>query len=1615
VRVMDLEHVRERALIKAAELELVLEVESGEAARAIPLWRQGNVGLYSNRSQLERQRAVRSAQLNPEVEKFWAVVAGGGDRINKEDFTFMVMKMYRCLVRPFVLREAVEAAAADWAHDCRGRDWMVFSEFRESLALLADTWTNTTHVRDYVDFLRTLHRRTMTINSQGRIGWRADNKIVWFDVDEGAAGEHEAVLEEAMGKYLDIFEAIVAGDALAVESFIRRSTDVNEARDGGVKPLHVAAQTSFVRIAKLLLVAGADPRARIQKGGLTALHLATLHGDADMVAVLAGMGTTDTDDEGKTALHYACELADLTLVKVLIATKSNPNARDKGGETPLHCVAGADPQREPAVRAPDSGAVLSPEQVAEWNQRLNNNTNQKPPDAEAIVWSDDDDDDDDEKKESPKETAVETAVETTTVDPPAPAPAPEPSPEQPEPTKPLEPLVIVSTKEQIEGIVSLLFRSGGFLDSRTEVSKATPMHYAARVDNVYGAASLLNYKAKADFEDSNGKTPLDVARISDAHRVVKLLEENMELLAKNHQGIGPDEALSRMPSLPKAIFARLDTVSSIRPPEEPAKPKLQPLMGLDGKAAVDSGPAYSAAALAEKVRAAMPAPPPKELPDHKPKSLGYLETPIGSRPDRVLGNTTTTTTTTTTATATAPTPQSPKLDEEDDEPPKPLYVPQHERNKVTPEQEEALQLSFEREVWAAVEAGDGVKLRLLTGQKAPTLAQSRQPQRRMNIHSDLLLLALALNRPDLALVLLATKWPVLEIDKVFEGSTLLRMAVRMQNMALVAALLQAGADPVAGSEEGRSALHDAAELNYVEPCRALIAATTERGLNLNARDDKGYTPLHLAAYEGHLTPVLDLLAAGAVRDPETNRGETPLHFATWNRHKAVRRALLPEGEGSKEAIDDDITAALAMKAAADALLGAAKVEQKKEEEGEEVVVEEQRQVVVAAGPEAPKAPQEEAKPEHKAEQQPKAELPKAELPKVVQPKEEEQPKAVEQPKVELKVARKEPKPEPEPETDDTNTNLQPTNLQPTLPTTSTKAAARPLRFKEPATTTPPAVEAPEKQQPPAAAAAAATRPDMSFVVPIEPELPEPVPASRFAALPAVADLPPSAPPPRIHQVSSVASPPPRPHLQPKPQPPPSTAEPSLEADVTPSDPRKKQVRLVQPRPRAERPVAAGHQPQPPPPPTPQPAHPPAPPAASRPIGHLFPDSTEIAPSQPHPPQLPAPEFPGVRSIVRKKEEQDSPRVEYRMDDPGHARERQRGADYFSSGFKEEGALSELKLPPAPPQPPPPEPQPAPQPAPSPPLPSSRKAAALAIMKSSDVPLQVRVDASLGLLDFDPRGGGGRASPVRGVAPRPASQQAQMQRTGPIHVASKRGFVSPFAKVPRLPKIDARPNFAAQGQGQSSPETLLAPIPESRRRRAIAADDFYPADLPEPHVYPKLLVDGASPFKNHPLHQQPNQPNQHASEDHDQGPHEAPPEPGIYFTDDAPSHGRYVGWAHGPRLSYGGGYFTSSIQVDKVFQKLSNGFESETLMSMLPLEPPPDLWANNPDVLDKALAAVMEDYRSRRPTTRHLVSRHHESFKNHPENEELLREKAFAPAPLGVTTVPPTFHFSQKKL
>lgn len=125
-----------------------------------------------------------------------------------------------------------------------------------------------------------------------------------------------------------------------------------------------------------------------------------------------------------------------------------------------------------------------------------------------------------------------------------------------------------------------------------------------------------------------------------------------------------------------------------------------------------------------------------------------------------------------------------------------------------------------------------------------------------------------------------------------KDSQALVLASKHSMVRTARALMEAGADPGGGDQEGLTGLHYAAR----NGSENLVEEFLRYGGSVNAEDGQGQTPLHHAVRGGHRAVADTLLTNGANINAGDERGKTPLHYAVAQaRSRAIVNLLVGNG------------------------------------------------------------------------------------------------------------------------------------------------------------------------------------------------------------------------------------------------------------------------------------------------------------------------------------------------------------------------------------------------------------------------------------------------------------------------------------------------------------------------------------------------------------------------------------------------------------------------------------------------------------------------------------------------------------------------------------------------
>ena len=141
-----------------------------------------------------------------------------------------------------------------------------------------------------------------------------------------------------------VADAAMRGDTATVRALVRQRADVNVAQGDGMTALHWAASHGDANEIRLLLGAGAKVEATTRNGAYTPMHFAARNGHAAAVRALvkANANASAMTSTGAFPIHFAAGIGDTATIDALLDAKANVNAVDTAmKQTPIMWAAAA--------------------------------------------------------------------------------------------------------------------------------------------------------------------------------------------------------------------------------------------------------------------------------------------------------------------------------------------------------------------------------------------------------------------------------------------------------------------------------------------------------------------------------------------------------------------------------------------------------------------------------------------------------------------------------------------------------------------------------------------------------------------------------------------------------------------------------------------------------------------------------------------------------------------------------------------------------------------------------------------------------------------------------------------------------------------------------------------------------------------------------------------------------------------------------------------------------------------------------------------------------------------------------------------------------------------------
>ncbi|MCZ6672994.1 MAG: ankyrin repeat domain-containing protein [Verrucomicrobia bacterium] len=135
---------------------------------------------------------------------------------------------------------------------------------------------------------------------------------------------------------VSLADAVEKGESFQIQALLSKDIDVNDPQIDGMTALHWAANHNDAELANVLLDRGANAAAE-NRYGITPLYLACLNGNAKLVRHLldAGADPNAAINGGETALLTAARTGKIGAVKALIEAGADVEAKERNGQTAM--------------------------------------------------------------------------------------------------------------------------------------------------------------------------------------------------------------------------------------------------------------------------------------------------------------------------------------------------------------------------------------------------------------------------------------------------------------------------------------------------------------------------------------------------------------------------------------------------------------------------------------------------------------------------------------------------------------------------------------------------------------------------------------------------------------------------------------------------------------------------------------------------------------------------------------------------------------------------------------------------------------------------------------------------------------------------------------------------------------------------------------------------------------------------------------------------------------------------------------------------------------------------------------------------------------------------------
>lgn len=253
-----------RNSVAKARRNSVTTVGTAAELDAIPFWQQGDDSLNTEAVLAVRAKIRRHPDVVEQLQRWWVTAQSSmrethGDAypahvLARDEYIRISRLLSKALLAEYDAPEAQRCAEEDFATDSGGLETMTREQFMDGVYELADVYTRTVKVEEYVTFLKQLFDR-VTKNAGGKHFWLAESAVKYggYEDEDNSNSESGAVVAEradskSQGKHARVGDHEEKSSMKSNEITSRRNKEGTShackgGRDGGSKQGNAAGSS----------------------------------------------------------------------------------------------------------------------------------------------------------------------------------------------------------------------------------------------------------------------------------------------------------------------------------------------------------------------------------------------------------------------------------------------------------------------------------------------------------------------------------------------------------------------------------------------------------------------------------------------------------------------------------------------------------------------------------------------------------------------------------------------------------------------------------------------------------------------------------------------------------------------------------------------------------------------------------------------------------------------------------------------------------------------------------------------------------------------------------------------------------------------------------------------------------------------------------------------------------------------------------------------------------------------------------------------------------------------------------------------------------------------------